>query len=86
MRTFIASTLIIGLALAASASAADAGRSYRSARQSDCVPTNGPYGFYGNLWCQPPSEAQYMRNLGAQWPMKTPPSLRNPKPSSNYGW
>jgi hypothetical protein len=55
-------------------------------RQRDCTPTNGPYGFYGNIWCQPPSEASYMRNLGAQWPMQTPPSLRYPKPSSNYEW
>ena len=57
-------------------------RAYSGAR--DCTPTNGPFGFYGNLWCQPASEASYLRNLSAQWPMPTPPSLRYPKPSQ-YG-
>jgi hypothetical protein len=46
----------------------------------DCTPYNGPYGFYGNIWCQPPSEQSYLRNLGSRWPLETPPSLRNPKP------
>jgi len=46
----------------------------------DCTPTNGPFGFYGNIWCQPPNEASYLRNLGASWPMNTPPALRNTKP------
>lgn len=58
----------------------------RRGRPRDCVPTNGPFGFYGNIWCEPPSRDQYVRNLGAGWPMKTPPSLRDPKPSSNYEW
>jgi len=58
----------------------------RPRRQRDCTPYNGPFGFYGNIWCQPPSEASYMRNLGASWPEKTPPALKNPKPSSNYEW
>lgn len=53
----------------------------RRARPRDCTPTNGPFGFYGNIWCEPPSEAQYIRNLGAGWPMKTPRGFRNPKPS-----
>jgi hypothetical protein len=57
-------------------------RYYRPER--DCTPTAGPYGFYGNLWCQPANEASYLRNLGAAWPMATPPSLRAPKPRS-YG-
>lgn len=51
--------------------------------QRDCTPYNGPFGFYGNIWCQPPNEQSYMRNLGSRWPMETPPSLRNPKPPSN---
>jgi hypothetical protein len=51
--------------------------------QRDCTPYNGPFGFYGNVWCQPPNEQSYMRNLGSRWPMQTPPSLRNPKPSTN---
>ena len=85
MRTIITSAAVAGLALAVSAGAADAGRYYRQPRSSDCVPTNGPFGFYGNLWCQP-TEAQYLRNLGAQWPQPTPRSLRYPKPSSNYTW
>ena len=59
-------------------------RSYYRGRQKDCTPTNGPYGYYGNLWCQPANEASYLRNLGAQWPMPTPPGLRYPKPSQ-YG-
>jgi hypothetical protein len=46
----------------------------------DCTPYNGPFGFYGNVWCQPPSEQSYLRNLGSRWPQETPPSLRKPKP------
>ena len=56
-------------------------RQYRS--QRDCTPYNGPFGFYGNVWCQPPNEQSYLRNLGSRWPMETPPSLRYPKPRSN---
>ena len=56
-------------------------RQYRS--QGDCTPYNGPFGFYGNVWCQPPNEQSYMRNLGSRWPMETPPSLRYPKPATN---
>jgi hypothetical protein len=53
----------------------------------DCTPYNGPFGFYGNVWCQPPNERSYMRNLGSRWPMETPPSLKEPKPSSkNSDW
>ncbi len=86
MRCLIASAALVGLALTMGAQSAEAGRAYRYYRANDCGPTNGPYGFYGNIWCQPPSETQYMRNLGAQWPMQTPPSLRYPKPSTNSGW
>jgi hypothetical protein len=25
--------------------------------QRDCTPTAGPFGFYGNIWCQPANEA-----------------------------
>lgn len=85
MRSFLASALIVGLALMVGAQTAEAGRSYRSYRTGDCHPYNGPFGFYGNIWCEP-GEASYMRNLGAQWPQKTPRSLRCPKPSSNYEW
>jgi hypothetical protein len=49
----------------------------------DCTPYNGPFGFYGNVWCQPPNEMSYMRNLGSRWPMETPPSLRKAKPQDN---
>jgi hypothetical protein len=55
-------------------------KQYRPAR--DCTPTNGPYGYYGNLWCQPANEASYLRNLGASWPMNTPPSLKRRKPAN----
>jgi hypothetical protein len=55
-------------------------RRYRAGRQRDCTPYNGPFGFYGNIWCQPPNDASYLRNLGAQWPMETPPNLRTVKP------
>jgi hypothetical protein len=58
----------------------------RYARQRDCTPTNGPYGFYGNLWCQPANEASYMRNLGSAWPMPTPHSLRQQRPSTGTDW
>lgn len=86
MRRVITGALVVGLGLAMSAQAAEAGRSYRQYRggNGDCTPTNGPFGFYGNLWCQP-TESQYLRNLGAQWPQPTPPSLRYPKRSSYYG-
>lgn len=54
--------------------------------RKDCTPYNGPFGFYGNIWCQPPNEMSYMRNLGSPWPMETPPSLKKPKPSSSTDW
>jgi hypothetical protein len=57
----------------------------RYRRGRDCVPYNGPFGFYGNIWCEP-NETVYLRNLGSPWPQNTPPSLRKPKPSSNYEW
>jgi hypothetical protein len=61
-----------------------AGRRY--VRERDCTPTNGPYGFYGNLWCQPANDASYLRNLGSSWPMNTPPSFRQQKRSSGSDW
>lgn len=85
MRTFVTGALFVGVALMAGVQTAEAGRSYRAYRTSDCQPYNGPFGFYGNIWCEP-SEGSYMRNLGAQWPQKTPRSLRYPKPSSRYEW
>ena len=85
MRRFLASALIVAATLTIGAHTADAGRAYRGARTKDCVPTNGPFGFYGNLWCQP-NDASYMRNLAAGWPQNTPRNLRYPKPSSNYEW
>ena len=99
MRRSIAAALALGAALPAIAPAAEAanvpahmarpanvvgavqGKQYRP--QRDCTPYNGPFGFYGNVWCQPPNEQSYLRNLGSRWPMETPPSLRNPKPPSN---
>jgi hypothetical protein len=36
--------------------------------QRDRTPYNGPFGFYGNVWCQPANEAG--------WPMQTLPSLK----------
>jgi hypothetical protein len=56
-------------------------RQYRS--QRDCTPYNGPFGFYGNVWCQPPNEQSYLRNLGSRWPMESPPSLKYPKPANS---
>jgi hypothetical protein len=85
MRRFVLSALLVGAALTMGVHSAEAGRSYRAYRTSDCKPYNGPFGFYGNIWCEP-SEASYLRNLGAQWPQKTPAKLRYPKPSSNYEW
>jgi hypothetical protein len=86
MRTFVIAALLAGAVLpVVGVHSADAGRSYRSTRTSDCVPTNGPFGFYGNIWCQP-NEASYLRNLSAGWPQNTPPKLRYPKPSANYEW
>jgi hypothetical protein len=54
--------------------------------QRDCTPTNGPWGFYGNLWCQPANDASYLRNLGAGWPMTTPPNLRARRPALGTDW
>ena len=86
MRTFVIAALLAGAVLPiVGVNTAEAGRSGRYVRGSDCVPTNGPFGFYGNIWCQP-SEASYMRNLSSGWPQNTPKKLRYPKPSSNYEW
>lgn len=86
-RYFVACALAAGaLALTVNTSPAEAGRTYRgNGGSGDCKPYNGPFGFYGNIWCQP-SESSYLRNLGAQWPQQTPKSLRNPKRSSSYDW
>lgn len=80
--TAAAASLLPSFARPADAVVTVASRDRRS-RPRDCTPTNGPFGFYGNIWCEPPSEAQYIRNLGAGWPMKTPRGFRNPKPSDN---
>jgi hypothetical protein len=82
MRRFVLSALLVGAALTTGVHSAEAGRSYRG---SDCKPYNGPFGFYGNIWCEP-SEASYLRNLGGGWSQRTPKKLRYPKPSSNYEW
>jgi hypothetical protein len=52
----------------------------KQGQRRDCTPYNGPYGFYGNVWCQPPSEQSYLRNLSSPWPQETPPSLKTVKP------
>lgn len=39
--------------------------------RKDCAPVNGPYGFYGNIFCRP-TEQEYLRNLGSNWPQKKP--------------
>jgi len=96
MRSFVVCTLLLGVALPAAVPAAQAAslpavsaraadmivtvRERRPRRPRDCTPYNGPYGFYGNIWCQPPNDASYLRNLGASWPMRTPPNLDNAKP------
>jgi hypothetical protein len=76
-----AATLAPAITPPASAIVAVGEKQERAGR--DCTPTNGPFGFYGNLWCQPPNEQSYLRNLGSRWPMETPPSLKNPKPSTS---
>ncbi len=59
----------------------------KQARQGrDCTPYNGPYGFYGNVWCQPPSEMSYLRNLSSPWPQQTPPALKKVKPDTSADW
>ena len=45
-------------------------RSGRYARR-DCTPVNGPFGFYGSLFCRP-TEQEYVRNLSAGWPQRSP--------------
>ena len=45
-------------------------RSGRYARKN-CTPVNGPYGFYGNIFCRP-TEEEDLRNLGSNWPQKDP--------------
>lgn len=44
----------------------------------NCTPVNGPYGFYGNIFCRP-TEGEYLRNLGSPWPQKDPASYRGYK-------
>jgi hypothetical protein len=58
----------------------------KQARRRDCTPYNGPYGFYGNVWCQPPSEESYLRNLSSPWPQETPPALKKVKPDTSTDW
>jgi hypothetical protein len=58
----------------------------KQAQRKDCTPTNGPYGFYGNIWCQPPNEMSYLRNLSSPWPQETPPALKKVKPDNSTDW
>jgi hypothetical protein len=58
----------------------------RERQRRDCTPYNGPFGFYGNIWCQPPSTSSYVRNLGAGWPMNRPAALKMKKPSTAPDW
>ena len=58
----------------------------QSRQRKDCTPYNGPFGFYGNIWCQPPNEMSYLRNLGSPWPQETPPALRKTKPDTSTDW
>jgi hypothetical protein len=84
MRALVIAALLAGAILpVAGTQSAEAGRSYRPAREGNCKPYNGPFGFYGNIWCDP-GEASYLRNLGAQWPQNVPKSLSTPTYSSNY--
>jgi hypothetical protein len=97
MRNFFASALLIAAAMPAGIPAAHAASlPYAAARPADvvidvqarqrqgrdCTPYNGPFGFYGNIWCQPPSESSYLRNLSSPWPMDTPPSLKKKRPAN----
>jgi hypothetical protein len=45
-------------------------KSSRYARK-DCSPVNGPFGFYGNIFCRP-NEQEYLRNLSGNWPQQSP--------------
>jgi hypothetical protein len=58
----------------------------KQAPRKDCTPYNGPFGFYGNIWCQPPNEMSYLRNLGSPWPQQTPPALKKVKPDNSTDW
>jgi len=58
----------------------------KQAQHKDCTPYNGPYGFYGNIWCQPPNERSYLRNLSSPWPQETPPALDKVKPDNSTDW
>jgi len=49
-------------------------RSGRYARKN-CTPVNGPYGFYGNIFCRPTGQ-EYLRNLGSNWPQQDPGPYR----------
>jgi hypothetical protein len=80
-----AASLTPAVARTASAAILVADKQERAGK--DCTPYNGPFGFYGNVWCQPPNEMSYMRNLGSRWPMETPPSLKKRKPAEqNSDW
>jgi hypothetical protein len=58
----------------------------KPSKRKDCTPYNGPYGFYGNVWCQPPNEQSYLRNLSSPWPQETPPALKKVKPDTSTDW
>ena len=45
-------------------------KSSRYARK-DCSPVNGPFGFYGNIFCRP-GEQEYLRNLSGNRPQQSP--------------
>lgn len=96
MRPFVVCALLFGATLPATAPVAQAASlppvsvhaqdtivsvgARRRQPPRDCTPYNGPFGFYGNIWCQPPNDASYLRNLGASWPMNTPPNLKKARP------
>jgi hypothetical protein len=62
MRTGFICALIMVTALVGMASASDAGSRARYAPHlKNCRRYNGPWGFYGNIWCTPAEQRRWDR-------------------------
>jgi len=61
-------------------------RQYRP--QRDCTPYNGPFGFYGNVWCQPPNEQSRTcatSDRGGLWKHRRRSGIRSHLPTAPIG-
>jgi hypothetical protein len=61
MRLGLTCALAMLMAIICGASAADAGSVHHHAPIKNCKRYNGPWGFYGNIWCTPAEQRQWDR-------------------------